>query len=119
VNQAASGRGQLIERAFVSLADTFAILQERAIRRAEILNEQLQVALTSRVIIEQAKGVLAQHATLSMDRAFDPMRRYAHASNERLSDVARAITERTLDPNACPGPVQAAVGHQRPIAGHP
>jgi GAF domain-containing protein len=85
-----------------ALADvaTVAILAERAIRRAETVNEQLQVALTSRVIIEQAKGVLAQHATLSMDRAFDLMRRYARASNERLSDVARAITERTLDLNA-------------------
>jgi GAF domain-containing protein len=85
-----------------ALADvvTVAILQERAIRRAEVRNGQLQVALTSRVVIEQAKGVLAQHAMLSMDRAFDLMRRYARASNERLSEVARAITERTLDPNA-------------------
>jgi transcriptional regulator with GAF, ATPase, and Fis domain len=84
-----------------ALADvaTIAILQERAIRRAEVLNEQLQGALNSRVIIEQAKGLLAQHATLQMDKAFDLMRRYARAHNQRLAEVARALTERTLDPN--------------------
>lgn len=85
-----------------ALADvaTIAILQERAIRRAEVLNEQLQAALTSRVIIEQAKGVLAQHSQLHMDEAFNLMRRYARAHNKRLADVARDLTERALDPNA-------------------
>ncbi|GAA5172663.1 GAF and ANTAR domain-containing protein [Pseudonocardia eucalypti] len=84
-----------------ALADvaTIAILQERAIRRAEVLNEQLQSALNSRVIIEQAKGVLAQHATLPMDQAFDLMRRYARTHNQRLAQVARDLTQRTLDPN--------------------
>lgn len=84
-----------------ALADvaTIAILQERAIRRAEVVNEQLQAALNSRVIIEQAKGVLAQYAALSMDEAFDLMRRYARADNQRLAEVARALAERTLDPN--------------------
>ena len=84
-----------------ALADvaTIAILQERAIRRAEVLNEQLQAALTSRVIIEQAKGVLAQHSQLQMDQAFDVMRRYARAHNQRLADVARDLAERALDPN--------------------
>jgi len=83
-----------------ALADvaTIAILQERAIRRAEVLNEQLQAALTSRVIIEQAKGILAQHARLRMDHAFEMLRRYARSQSLRLADVARDLAETTLDP---------------------
>lgn len=83
-----------------ALADvsTIAILQERAVRRAEVLNEQLQTALTSRVIIEQAKGALAQYAGVSVDQAFTRMRTYARSHNQRLSEVARAIAGRGLDP---------------------
>jgi GAF domain-containing protein len=83
-----------------ALADvaTIAILQERAIRRAEVLNEQLHVALSSRVIIEQAKGILAQHARLRMDHAFEVLRRYARGHQRRLVDVARDLAEHTLDP---------------------
>ena len=84
-----------------ALADvaTIAILQERAIRRGEVVNEQLQAALTSRVIIEQAKGLLAQHTQRPMDQAFDLLRRYARAHNTRLAEVARGLVERTLDPD--------------------
>jgi GAF domain-containing protein len=83
-----------------ALADvaTIAILQERAIRRGEVLNEQLQTALNSRVMIEQAKGVLVQHARIEMDLAFELMRRYARSHRVRLVDVARRLTELTLDP---------------------
>jgi GAF domain-containing protein len=83
-----------------ALADvaTIAILQERAIRRAEVLNEQLQAALTSRLIIEQAKGILAQHGRLRMDHAFEVLRRYARSQSLRLADVARDLAETTLDP---------------------
>jgi GAF domain-containing protein len=82
-----------------ALADvaTIALLQERALRRAEVLNEQLQSALDSRVIIEQAKGILAQYATLPMDQAFERMRRYARVHNRRLADVAHDLVEHTLD----------------------
>jgi hypothetical protein len=78
-----------------ALADvaTIGILSERAVRHGEILNEQLQSALNSRVIIEQAKGVLAQKGNLSMDAAFDRLRRYARNHNLRLSDVARQVIE--------------------------
>src|ERR1700712_1315174 len=62
-----------------ALADvaTIGILQERAIRPGEVLTKQLQTALDSRVIIEQAKGVLAQRGMVTMATAFDRLRRYA------------------------------------------
>jgi GAF domain-containing protein len=84
-----------------ALADiaTIGILQERAIRRGEIINEQLQTALTSRVIIEQAKGVLAQHLGLTMDQAFNQLRNYVRAHNLRLADVAHLIATRQLNPH--------------------
>ena len=83
-----------------ALADvaTIGILQERAIRRGEVLNEQLQVALNSRVVIEQAKGVVAQRLELRMDEAFDRLRRYARGNNVRLADVARRVVDREFDP---------------------
>jgi len=77
-------------------AATIGILQERAIRRGEVLSEQLQSALNSRVIIEQAKGALAVSGRLSMDEAFQALRGYARRNNLRLSDVARALAERRL-----------------------
>jgi GAF domain-containing protein len=80
-----------------ALADvaTIGILSERAIR-GEVVNEQLQAALTSRVIVEQAKGVLAERGRLSMDAAFDRLRRYAHEHNLRLSEIAREIVDTDL-----------------------
>ncbi|HEY0811735.1 MAG TPA: GAF and ANTAR domain-containing protein [Pseudonocardia sp.] len=83
-----------------ALADvaTIGILQERAIRRAEVVAEQLQTALTSRVIIEQAKGVLAHYGDLSMDVAFDQLRTYARSHNDRLTEVARRLVEHALPP---------------------
>jgi GAF domain-containing protein len=80
-----------------ALADvaTIGILQERAIRRGEVVTEQLQTALNSRVIIEQAKGVLAQSGNLTMKTSFDRLRGYARGHNQLLGDVARrVVTER-------------------------
>jgi hypothetical protein len=74
-----------------ALADvaTIGLLQERNVRRSETAAEQLQAALTSRVIIEQAKGKLAERLGLDMDHAFVMIRQYARTSNQRLTDVAR------------------------------
>ncbi|MEU4250035.1 GAF and ANTAR domain-containing protein [Amycolatopsis sp. NPDC026612] len=82
------------------LADTatIGILQERALRQGDLLSEQLQTALNSRVIIEQAKGVLAVSGQLSMDAAFRALRGFARRNNLRLSDVARALADRDLAP---------------------
>jgi GAF domain-containing protein len=91
-----------------ALADvaTIAILQERALRRSEDLNVQLQVALNSRVVIEQAKGVLGHHTGLDMDQAFNMMRAYARRNNRRLAEVAREIADRSLDPGLVVRPDQ-------------
>lgn len=80
-------------RIIQAIADvaTIALLQERAARRSEILTEQLQAALNSRITIEQAKGVIAQALNLSIDEAFDTMRAYARRNNRRLGELAYAI----------------------------
>jgi GAF domain-containing protein len=82
-----------------ALADvaTIGILQERAIRRGEVLNEQLQGALNSRVVIEQAKGVMAQYGGITTDAAFERLRSYVRSHDLRLSDVARRIAEKEFD----------------------
>jgi len=76
-----------------ALADVAAIslLQERAIHRAEVLTEQLQGALNSRIVIEQAKGAVAQARGISVDDAFALIRSFARGHNRRLTDVAHAI----------------------------
>jgi transcriptional regulator with GAF, ATPase, and Fis domain len=80
-----------------ALADvaTIGLLHERNMRRRDTLNEQLQAALTSRVVIEQAKGKLAERLGLDMDQAFNVLRDYARARNLRLSDLARAFIDGT------------------------
>ena len=80
-------------RVVQSLADvaTIAILQERSIARAEALTEQLQGALNSRIVTEQAKGALARIEGISVDEAFEVMRRQARSQRQRLVDVASAV----------------------------
>ncbi|MBW0114821.1 GAF and ANTAR domain-containing protein [Pseudonocardia abyssalis] len=95
-----------------ALADvaTIGILSERAIRRGTVLNEQLQSALDSRVVIEQAKGVVSQRTGLGMDEAFTLLRSYARRSNTRLAEISRQIVDRELDPAALPVPRPARSG---------
>ena len=81
-----------------ALADvaTIAILQHRAVRDAQLLNEQLSQALNTRIVIEQAKGVVAERADLDMEAAFARLRRHARNHNLRLADVAQAISSKTV-----------------------
>jgi GAF domain-containing protein len=83
-----------------ALADvaTIGILQQQHARHASLLTEQLQGALDSRVAIEQAKGILAENSGVSMDVAFDQLRRYARDHNLKLSDVALQVAARQLAP---------------------
>lgn len=80
-----------------ALADvaTIGILQERGIRRGEVLATQLQTALNSRVMIEQAKGVLSERARIEMPDAFTLLRAHARNSGQRLTDVAREVINGT------------------------
>jgi GAF domain-containing protein len=89
-------------RVVQALADvaTIALMQERAIRRAEEVTEQLQGALTSRIVIEQAKGAVAAKAGISTDEAFEILRTRARSSQRRLVDVARAVLEEDNQPQA-------------------
>jgi GAF domain-containing protein len=83
-----------------ALADTatIGILQQRALQSSNLLAEQLQHALNSRVAIEQAKGVLAAYGAVDMDMAFQALRRYARNHNLRISDLARDVATRKVDP---------------------
>lgn len=83
-----------------ALADvaTIGLLQERAISRGELLTEQLQTALNSRVAIEQAKGVISAHSEdPDMEKAFRALRDYARAHHRRLADLARDVANGVAD----------------------
>lgn len=76
---------------------TIGLLQERAIRESQMLSEQLQHALSSRVIIEQAKGMLSERHTLPMDEAFSLLRHHARSHHQHLTDLARSVVTRTSE----------------------
>jgi len=84
-----------------ALADvaTIGLLQVRAVRLGEVLAEQLQGALNSRVIIEQAKGAIAQIHGCTVDEAFDLLRGYCRRHGLRLGAVAYAVL---ADPASVP-----------------
>jgi GAF domain-containing protein len=85
-----------------ALADvaTIAILQQRKSHQAQALNEQLQHALNSRIVIEQAKGMVAERESLNMPEAFSALRTYARHHNLRLVDVAGSVVDGSLGPSA-------------------
>lgn len=83
---------------------SIALVQERAATDQQAVNDQLQLALTSRVVLEQAKGVLSQTADVDMPTAFAMLRRYARDHNLRLSHLAHAVVHRDT-------PAQGVVEH--------
>ncbi len=76
-----------------ALADvaSIAIVQDQATRDAARREGQLQHALTSRILIEQAKGMISERLTVDMDKAFSFLRAYARNNNRKLTDVAAAL----------------------------
>lgn len=91
------------------LASTAAtmIAHRRALEAERRRADQLQTALTSRILIEQAKGVLAERGGIDVHAAFDRLRRYARASRLRLTDVARDVVEGDV--------ADAVLTHVRPL----
>jgi GAF domain-containing protein len=75
---------------------TIGLIQQRELDRAHGVEAQLQHALHSRISIEQAKGIVSEQAALPMEAAFTLLRTHARGTNEKLSDVARAVVEGAL-----------------------
>ena len=92
-----------IAQAFADVA-TIAILQHRVAREAQTLNEQLASALQSRIVIEQAKGMVAERLGLGVEQAFAVLRGHARNNNVRLSDLCEAIIAGGLAPAALDAP---------------
>jgi transcriptional regulator with GAF, ATPase, and Fis domain len=88
-----------------ALADaaTIAILHDQAAREAQLVTGQLQTALNSRIVIEQAKGVLAERARVDMDEAFSRLRRHARDHNRPLSSVATDLVQGQLSDDVVAG----------------
>ncbi|MCW2871644.1 GAF and ANTAR domain-containing protein [Actinacidiphila oryziradicis] len=86
---------------------TIAILQQRTLEQTYVEKGQLQAALTSRILVEQAKGVLAERWQTTVDEAFVAFRKYARSQHLRLSDFARQIIEGGFDTAQIPFPVVA------------
>jgi GAF domain-containing protein len=84
-----------LAQALVHVASV-AIVNERASADSETVNAQLQAALDSRVVLEQAKGVVAQAGGVDMATAFDALRRFARDRSARLTDICAAVVERRL-----------------------
>jgi transcriptional regulator with GAF, ATPase, and Fis domain len=107
-----SARSLLADDADVgqALADvaTIGLLQRRAVEHRQALSEQLQEALDSRVVIEQAKGVLTERLHIDMQEAFETLRTYARCHNQRLASLARDIIDGVID-----------ITHLSSVAGRP
>lgn len=91
-----------------ALADvaTIAVLQHRAALEAQVLTDQLNHALNSRIVIEQAKGMVAERRSLDMEEAFTALRNHARNHNLRLADVARGVIDGTVAvPKLDPAPL--------------
>ena len=91
-----------------ALADmaTIGLLQQHAAHRGDLLAEQLQAVLHHRVVLEQAKGSLAEHSNLTPHTAYRLLRDYARSQGQHLSELARHIATTTdladLDPILTP-----------------
>jgi transcriptional regulator with GAF, ATPase, and Fis domain len=81
---------RVIAKALADVA-TIGILQQRSIHRTSLLAENLQRALNTRIVVEQAKGILSERGSLPMDATFAVLRSYARSHNLKLSDLAHSV----------------------------
>ncbi|MDO0934353.1 GAF and ANTAR domain-containing protein [Streptomyces sp. DG2A-72] len=98
-----------LAQAFADVA-TIAILQQRTLEQAHVVNSRLETALASRVLVEQVKGVLAERWNTSVGDAFAALRSYARARHLRLSDLATRIIADAFDTAAIPAPAKVPPG---------
>jgi transcriptional regulator with GAF, ATPase, and Fis domain len=96
---------QQVAQALADIA-TIGILQERALSDGQVVTTQLQSALKSRVVIEQAKGIVAEHNHVSVDDAFRLLRGYARGHNRLLGQTAVEILNGTLASEALAEPTR-------------
>jgi GAF domain-containing protein len=92
-------------QAFADVA-TIAILQHRLATETQLVNDQLNSALTTRIVIEQAKGMVAERRGIDMERAFATLREHARDHNLRLAEVCGDVVDGWL--------AAAALGTPRP-----
>jgi transcriptional regulator with GAF, ATPase, and Fis domain len=88
-----------IAQAMAKVAAT-GLLQRRTISEGNLVSEQLQTALQSRIAIEQAKGVLAEYLNVSVDEAFQRLRSQARNTNRKLTDLARDVASKRITAGA-------------------
>ena len=88
-----------VAQAFADVA-TIAILQHRAAAEAQVISAQLDHALNSRIVIEQAKGMIAERLDLDMERSFRTLRNHARNHNLRLADLAETVIAGTCPATA-------------------
>lgn len=102
-----------IAQAFADAA-TIAILQHRAAYETRVLAQQLTHALQSRVVLEQAKGVLAERLDLDMERSFTTLRNHARNHNLRLVDVAESVIDGSLPASELDAPIRRPMSQSAP-----
>jgi len=85
-----------IMQALARLA-TVTVLRQRTIQHLQVIVEQLQSALSSRVLVEQAKGVVAERFKIDMSMAFETLRNHARRTNLRLSDLAQCVVDGAVE----------------------
>jgi transcriptional regulator with GAF, ATPase, and Fis domain len=91
-----SENDRVAAQAFADVA-TIGILHERTLAESEQIRQQLQYALNSRIVIEQAKGVIAHTHGIPIDDAFTVLRSYARSHQQGISTVAQAVVDRTVE----------------------
>jgi len=87
---------QVLSQALADVA-TIGLIHQRTLSQSDILTQQLQTALSSRIALEQAKGLVAEQAAITVDDAFQLLRGYARHHNRYIGEVAAEIIERTLN----------------------